>query len=105
VLFGICFESGASEKDFPYSIAIASEGSEPAEGLTADVIPAYTWAVFKSVGAMPDAIQKLWRKIYAEFFPGGEYKQCGNLDMEVYPDGDMDSPDYVSEIWIPVEKK
>ena len=27
------------------------------------------------------------------------------MDMEVYTSGDMDSPDYQSEIWVPVTKK
>ncbi len=105
VLFGICYEGDANKKDYPYSVAIASEKGEPAEGLTADIIPAHTWAVFKCVGAMPTAIQELWKRIYAEFFPAGEYKQCGSLDMEVYPAGDLNSPEYVTEIWIPVQKK
>jgi AraC family transcriptional regulator len=105
VLLGICYEGDANKKDYPYSIAIASEKGILSEGLTDDIIPAHTWAIFKCMGALPAAIQELWKRIYAEFFPAGEYKQCGGLDMEVYPDGDMNSPKYVTEIWIPVQKK
>ena len=53
---------------------------------------------------MPDAIQQLWQRICGEFFPTSGYRPTGELDIEVYPEGDMHSPDYASEIWVPVEK-
>lgn len=102
-LLGICFEPG--DKEFPYAIGVANSKAQAGEGYSAETIPAHTWVIFKCTGAMPDAIQMLWRRIYTEFFPGSEYQPCGDLDIEVYPDGDTDSPDYKSEIWIPVEKK
>jgi hypothetical protein len=68
-------------------------------------ISARTWAIFKCKGAMPDAIQDLWHRIYSEFFPTSDYVPKNEMDFEAYPDGDMSSSDYESEIWVAVEKK
>ena len=54
---------------------------------------------------MPQAIQALWRRIYTEFFPTTEYRPVYGIDLEAYYEGNMDDDKYVSEIWIPVERK
>ena len=54
---------------------------------------------------MPDAIQEAWRKIVLEFFPTSVYQPTCEMDLEVYTEGDMDSPDYYSEIWVPIKKR
>lgn len=77
----------------------------PPKGFRISVISTRTWAVFECIGAMPDAIQSLWQKIYTKFFPTAAYQPTYEMDIEAYGDGDMDSPDYRSEIWIPVTKK
>jgi AraC family transcriptional regulator len=51
---------------------------------------------------MPEAIQQLWHELCAEFFPTSDYTPTYEMDIEAYPDGDMLSPDYKSQIWIPV---
>ena len=115
-LFGICYGSepfgsepfGNEPTDantFPYSIAVPYDGNDPApDGFRVREIPAATWAVFPIVGAMPDAIQNAWQQICAEFLPTSGYRQALNMDMEAYMEGDMSSPDYRSEIWLPVAK-
>lgn len=106
LLFGICYGNEATdEKTFPYSIAVPYDGNGPApEGFRVREIPAATWAVFSCTGAMPDAIQNAWQQICAEFLPTSGYRQTLDMDIEVYPDGDMSSPEYRSEIWLPVAK-
>ena len=54
---------------------------------------------------MPNAIQDKWHKIVSEFFPTSGYEPTYEMDIEAYTDGNMGSPDYRSEIWIPVIKK
>lgn len=105
-LFGICYgNEPTDEKTFPYSIAVPYDGDEPApEGFRVREIPAATWAVFSCTGAMPDAIQNAWQKICTEFLPTSGYRQTLDMDIEAYTDGDMSSPDYRSEIWLPVSK-
>ena len=105
-LFGICYgNEPTDEKTFPYSIAVLYDGDETApEGFRVREIPAATWAVFSCTGAMPDAIQNAWQKICTEFLPTSGYRQTLDMDIEAYTDGDMSSPDYRSEIWLPVSK-
>lgn len=104
-ILGICYGDGCTG-EFSYSIASGYDGATPAPaGFRIHEIPARTWAIFKCKGAMPAAIQILWRKIFTEFFPASEYIPKNDIDFEVYPDGDTASPDYESEIWIAVEKQ
>lgn len=106
-LLGICYANPHKEEaTFDYSIAaIIDDNTEIPEGFTANVIPARTWIVFECKGAMPDAIQQLWHRICTEFFPSSSYEPTYEMDVEAYKDGDMSSPDYRSEIWVPVKDK
>ena len=81
------------------------EGQTVPEGFEVWHIPKCTWAVFKCVGAMPLAIQEMWNRIYSEWLPQAKYELLPSYDFELYTDGDTSSPDYVSEIWLPVRKK
>lgn len=105
-IFGICYGNAPTDaKDFEYAIAVkCSDSASAPKGYRIHKIPERTWAVFPCKGAMPDAIQNLWHRICAEFFPTSEYEPTFEFDIEVYPDGDMNSPDYKSEIWVPVTK-
>ncbi len=67
-------------------------------------VAASTWAVFKVVGMFPDAIQDTWSQIYAEWFPASGYELTGGPELLWNETPDTSSPDYKSEIWIPVHK-
>ncbi len=106
VIFGACCGSdGVDTSQFSYLIGAICENGEIPDGYSVKEIPGYTWAIFRCVGAMPRAIQFLWRRIYTEFFPASEYRPIQGIDLEAYYEGNMNDEKYVSEIWIPVEKK
>lgn len=106
MIFGVCYgDNSVDANQFPYLIAATYEKGEIPIGYSVKEIPEYTWAIFRCVGAMPRAIQALWRRIYAEFFPTSEYRPVHGIDLEAYYEGNMDDEKYVSEIWIPVERK
>lgn len=106
LILGICYGSICNNtKEFPYSIATGYNSKPVPEGLRVNEIPANTWAIFKCKGPMPHTIQNMWKQIYAEFFPTSDYVPKNEIDFEVYPDGDITSPNYESEIWIAVKKK
>lgn len=67
-------------------------------------IPASTWAVFESVGAMPDAIQEVFQRIFTEWFPATGYSHAGGPEIEVYLPGDPTSSQYRCQVWVPVVK-
>lgn len=106
-IFGVCYGNlPENAKTFDYSIAaVCDENTAVPEGFRRNTIPARTWAVFECKGAMPNAIQDMWHKIVSEFFPASGYQPTYEMDIEAYTEGDMGSPDYKSEIWIPVMKK
>jgi AraC family transcriptional regulator len=105
-LLGLCEPENKGEKCFRYGIGIeCGRALEVPEGFEIWNMPAQTWAVFKVIGAMPEAIQTQLKRIYAEFFPQSEYEPVDDIDFEAYPDGDNRKADYVSYIWIPVKKK
>ncbi|WP_144554423.1 GyrI-like domain-containing protein [Bacillus sp. X1(2014)] len=102
-VLGVCVDKrGTQTPLMDYWIATEHTGAT-LEGLMNLEIPASKWAVFEVHGAMPDAIQKVWKQIYTEWFPSSQYKHAGTLDLEVYSAGDPWSADYYSEIWIPLK--
>ena len=103
-LIGVCFDDAQKNEVVTYAIGVEYNGTAITDELSVEQIPAYTWAIFESIGPMPTAFQNLLYKVYSEFFPTSVYHPCGNLDIEVYPDGNMQSPQYKCELWIPVEK-
>lgn len=106
-IIGMSFNAAPDmpNSDFPYGIGAHYNGENITEDyLTVDTIPAHTYAVFKCVGKMPEAFQKVYKYICTEFFPASEYQPCG-IEIESYPSADVQNPGYTCEIWIAVEKK
>lgn len=102
-VLGICHNFSQEMKSLDYMIGVEDNGQNSQyEVLT---IPESTWAVFESIGPMPHAIQKVWEKIYSEWFPATGYEHTGGPELEVYLPGDMSAEDYRSEVWIPVIQK
>jgi AraC family transcriptional regulator len=99
---GVCVDNN-DQKTFNYWIASAVSDGQSTEFETLDV-EAGRWAVFECVGAMPDAIVKLWKQIYREYFPTSIYQPKNTIDFEVYSEGDNFSDDYRCEVWIAVDK-
>ncbi|MBQ8510372.1 MAG: AraC family transcriptional regulator [Clostridia bacterium] len=105
-LYGTCYgDTLGSAKTFDYGIGTeCAADTIPPEGFRVKTIPARTWAVFSCTGAMPLAIQRLWHQICSEFFTTSDWQPTYEFDIEVYPAGDMLSPDYHSEIWVAVKR-
>lgn len=101
--FGICnvSEEQAPKQEMDYWIAVENDG-EPPVGMEKWEVPSLQWAVFRSVGAMPDAIQQTWQKIYAEWLPNSDYEHGPGPEIEVYGPGDNRADDYECEVWIPI---
>ncbi len=100
-VLGVC--TCMDGKDFDYYIACASNKPVP-EGMSDYVVPACDWAVFECIGPMPNAMQQLQTRIITEWLPVSGYEYADAPDIEVYTQGDMQSSDYRSEVWLPVKK-
>jgi len=91
-------------KDFDYYIAAATDREAPKD-FEEYTVPACTWAVFECVGAMPDAIQNLQKRVVGEWLPNSGYEYANAPDIEVYFEGDQQAEDYRCEVWLPIVKK
>jgi AraC family transcriptional regulator len=105
-MMGICVQAKENAKEWKYGIGCERKFvKEIPDGFEILEIPAHTWAIFTCIGAMPNAIQDLWKRVYGEWLPASNYELISDYDIEFYTEGDSRSDDYVSEIWIPVKEK
>jgi AraC family transcriptional regulator len=109
-MLGICMDYSKELEEITYVIAVKKTKDvklEEFEGFEEFEIPASTWAVFQSVGSIPDAIQKVWKRIYSEWFPATGYEHSGGPEIELYPNEGLcpSDDDYRCEVWIPIIKK
>lgn len=91
-------------EEMDYYIAVSTQKEAPA-GMGEYWVPAGTWAVFECLGAMPEAIQSLQKRIITEWLPASGYEYDNGPDIEVYFEGDQQSADYRSEVWLPIVRK
>ncbi len=91
-------------KNFDYYIAVASDKEIP-DGMYEYHVPKCTWAIFESVGPLPEALQNLQKRIITEWLPTSGYEYANAPDIEVYTEGNQQSEDYKCEVWLPIIKK
>lgn len=104
-LIGICLDFDKQQENLTYLIGAEKDVKNIPSDWEERQIPAANWAVFPVNGAMPDAMPKVWGRIFSEWFPSTGYEHAGGPEMEVYlSDADPASEDYYSEIWIPIKK-
>lgn len=110
--YGINIDPAMGHDTFEYLIADPCKPEQTApEGFAVWTIPAFTWAVFPCVGAMPNALQDVNTRIFSEWLPAiKDYEFAAGYCVEYYDDpskyekGTQDEK-YYCEIWIPVKKK
>lgn len=80
--------------------------ADKAKGIGLDVleIEEAEYAVVELTGSVPECIHKGWKYIMEVFFPEHGYVHSGKPDFEYYYEGDMDSKEYIMELWIPICK-
>ena len=102
----VCIHDPENPRYFGYMIAGIYQGGDLPVGMTMYELKHSKWAKFRCVGAMPTAIQQLSERIWKEWVPSSSYYEpLGETCIEWYSDGDPNSDEYVSEIWLPVRDK
>ena len=100
---GICIGT-QNVFEYQYGIGREIEELEDIDGIKSELrmkvveIQKCSWVVFKCEGQDEKDINELWTRIYKEFFITTSYKQCMDIDFELYDDKD-------TEIWIPISKE
>lgn len=76
------------------------------QGMELYTVPAGSWAVFSFPGPTGyPHVPEAYARILTEWFPQSGYSRDKNMpNLEVYPAGDINAPEYRWEIWMPVKK-
>ena len=103
--FGVCSDVKEGEI-INYIAAYDVTDKTKAEELDLSIkdIPTAEYAIVPVKGPIPASIHHAWKYVLEIFFPETGYRHSGAPDFEVYSEGDMSSPDYQMELWIPVIK-
>ena len=103
-MLGICINN-TEGLEFEYGIgSLKDYCNEIPEGFKQINIPEHLWGKFYTKGKMPKAIQNLWKEVIG-WVENSEYEMAANYDFECYSEGDSDSDDYVSGVWVPLKLK
>jgi len=111
--YGACYEIEKNEKENPeskYTVSYMAgydvQNIDKAKdlGLSILEVPEAEYAVVKLKGIVPNCIHKGWKYVTGMFFPEQSYRHAGTPDFEVYSEGDMYSPNYEMELWVPIVK-
>ncbi|MCY7099513.1 AraC family transcriptional regulator [Streptococcus oralis] len=103
--FGICSDVKEGEIiNYMAAYDVVDKAKADELGLFIKDVPAAEYAIVPVKGPIPASIHNAWKYVLEVFFPETGYRHSGAPDFEVYTEGDMLSPDYQMELWIPVIK-
>lgn len=100
------FSEGRMEEkgELDHYIGVATTENCP-DNLSQLKVPALTWAVFTASGPFPETLQNVWGRIYSEWLPSSNYEIAEGPELLWNEHKDTTSPNFKSEIWIPITRK
>ena len=99
-LLGLCIPH-EGDSGYDYFICVNSS-QEVEEEFGEYIIPKARWMVFEAKGKLPESVQSATKQIYEEVLAGPDYKHDNKPNFELYPSGDINNENYITEIWIPI---
>ncbi|WP_396641852.1 GyrI-like domain-containing protein [Microbacterium sp.] len=87
-----------------HGVAIADTTAVPADLDTIDV-PAGSWAVFRTTGAYPEALQEMWAATATGWFPSNPWRLRPGPSIVAVLDRADDFSTATCELWLPVERE
>ena len=102
---GICHDVESPDR-INYMAGYITTDVEKAKAMGLEVLEVdeAEYAVVNLTGKVPECIHAGWKYLMEVFFPEHGYIHSGKPDVEYYFKGDMHSPDYKMELWVPVVK-
>ncbi|SMH51120.1 AraC family transcriptional regulator [Rathayibacter oskolensis] len=92
-----------SELTYLHGVAV-TEATPVPEGLDALEVPAGTWAVFRSEGPHPAALQSMWAATATDWFPSNPWRLRPGPSIVAVLDRAADFSTATCELWLPVER-
>jgi len=93
-----------SELTYLHGVARA-ENSPTFDDLDVIDVPAGTWAVFRTSGAYPDALQTTWAATATDWFPANPWRLRPGPSIVSVLDRADDFSTATCELWLPVERE
>lgn len=107
-IHAICDYKSTGDNTFSYMICAFKTKNSNSDGYTQVVVPAATWAIFKSEKykdeqSTPSIIQNLVKRVYTDWLPTANYTKVDGYELELY----LETEDgmYYCETWIRVMPK
>ncbi|SIO29444.1 AraC family transcriptional regulator [Agromyces cerinus] len=92
-----------SELTYLHGVAV-SEATPVPDDLDAIEVPAGTWAVFRTTGPYPAALQSTWAATASEWFPSNPWQLRPGPSVVAIHDRAADFSTATTELWLPVER-
>ncbi|MEU6206122.1 AraC family transcriptional regulator [Micromonospora musae] len=94
----------AEGSELTYLHGVALSGDTPVPGdLDAIEVPAGKWAVFRTAGPYPQALQNTWAATATEWFPSNPWRLRPGPSIVAVLDRAADFSTATTELWLPVE--
>jgi AraC family transcriptional regulator len=95
-------ERDPSDRAFYFMIAVEAPADSSDADLERHTVPAARWAVFRTQGAIPDALVEAEMYAFGEWLPASGYAHAPAPEMEVYPpEGEGEAG--LVEFWLPIQ--
>ncbi|MEV6930620.1 AraC family transcriptional regulator [Dactylosporangium sp. NPDC051485] len=91
-----------SELTYLHGVAVAADTPVP-EGLDTIEVPAGRWAVFRTSGPYPQALQEAWAATATEWFPSNPWRLRPGPEIVAVLERAADYSTATCELWLPVE--
>ncbi|SIO29378.1 AraC family transcriptional regulator [Agromyces cerinus subsp. cerinus] len=92
-----------SELTYLHGVAVGEAAPVP-DDLDAIEVPAGTWAVFRTAGPYPAALQSTWAATASEWFPSNPWQLRPGPSIVAILDRAADFSTATTELWLPVER-
>jgi AraC family transcriptional regulator len=92
-----------SELTYMHGVAVSGGTSVPGDLDVIEVAPG-SWAVFRTSGPYPAALQSTWSATASEWFPSNPWRLRAGPSIVAILDRAADFSSATSELWLPVER-
>lgn len=92
-----------SELTYLHGVAVGESTDVPAD-LDVIPVPAGTWAVFRTEGEYPAALQSVWAATATDWFPSNPWRLRPGPSIVAILDRADDFSTATCELWLPVER-
>jgi len=92
-----------SELTYLHGVAVTADTETP-EDLSIIELPAGDWAVFRTTGPFPAALQTTWAATATDWFPSNPWRLRSGPSIVAILDRSEDFSSATTELWLPVER-